>query len=510
MIVMISTVLFVFFYKFVPFNMDEFYQYHVIAEKFYPDNAYNVFVERPSQYDLKPFGNVFLPLRSFHYTGSLTALFYFPLFILFRTPYSARLVGMIMLIVQALLIKKLTGVRPGWAFAFLAAFMPYSFSHIADTGPVSFQTTSIFLIWALAVSWKTASETRISRSNIYPALIGLLIFSGIWIKLSYFMMLPAISLLITGWLFLNRNTFFRDKKAAWSSLRGLLVMILFSLIPTVILLLSKDRNNYPYALQLLRNDTLPLTGPEMRAGHFAQMAAYLTNPVTAAHRIFWVNGLYSLAGMITLITAFGFFALGIRYCIKRSRKMDIVYLNIALFVIALSSIFIHPKTWAMHHIVLAYPFIILAAFQLFAAVKHTYWAKASVSLFAIANILAYAAVPALKVQECNDPSLIKLNTFINSNYAHDHLIVVVDWGFYFIKSLYGPKDQSVLYIIPFDSSDEARLLDITAQVAGRKILFVGRQDSESDLQAIKGFYPGLKEVKTGFDTGKWRIWDTGN
>jgi len=131
--------------KYIPFNMDEFSQYHALGCSYYPNNIYNSFREGCEALDLAPIPNHYYPLRSFEYTGSVFGLIYYPLFKLWPSPYSARFWGLLMLAVQALLIRKVFKINFILAYLSLLCFMPYAFQHLVDTGAVYFHTLSAFL-----------------------------------------------------------------------------------------------------------------------------------------------------------------------------------------------------------------------------------------------------------------------------------------------------------------------------------------------------------------------------
>jgi hypothetical protein len=76
---------------------------------------------------------------------------------------------------------------------------------------------------------------------------------------------------------------------------------------------------------------------------------------------------------------------------------------------------------------------------------------------------------------------------------------------YYIKALYGNKEQCVLYIEPLNSKKQITELREILNMTKRKALFIGMINSVSDLKLIKREFPSLIELKTDFDTGKWRI-----
>lgn len=491
---------------FVPFSMDEFYQYHTIASIFYPLNVMNVFLERPSQYDLAPCMDIYLPLRSFHYTGSITSLIYYPLFLIWRSPYSARFLGLIMLAIQAVMIYKIFNIRPIRAFLGLVLFMPYAFQHIVDTGPVSFQTTSVFLLYYLLIIWFNDLKNGVNRYLI-PSLAGVLIFLNIWVKLTYFFMLPAICLLMLAFFIRENAVITKDTAVFRRFLKHLSCLILSASIPAWALLNSTDRTYHKYADQLLRSDGSAPMSAFSYIKHILDMISFSMNPMKTAHRIFNITEFATVKGLLLAAAAVLFFFAAFR--IMRKKKIDRSFAAINLCLFAFTYVFFtfHVKTWAMHHIVLCYPFLIMAACYSISLINWNKLLASAFVLFLSVNLWLYASVAFMKPMPSEHPSKIKMNEFLaNHKLASKYVYVIVDWGFYYIQALYGDKDQCVVYINPFNRTDNVNMLRMVLAEVNRKSLFILRLESESDLDLIKASFPDLVDMPMGFDTGDWRIW----
>ena len=174
----------------VPYNVDEFMIYQPLFCHYYPFSTLNTFAGQCHQYDLNVLGTgLILPLRSYDYVGSFPSLYYYPLFLLWRSPVSARWINALFLLTQAAILSRLFRVRIGTVFLGLCLFFPYFFQHIVDTGPVSFQILTIYLLFLLFRRWAA------KPSWLSPLLITLLLFCGIWTKPIYFVLLPGIAAL---------------------------------------------------------------------------------------------------------------------------------------------------------------------------------------------------------------------------------------------------------------------------------------------------------------------------
>jgi hypothetical protein len=105
----------------------------------------------------------------------------------------------------------------------------------------------------------------------------------------------------------------------------------------------------------------------------------------------------------------------------------------------------------------------------------------------------------------NHPAKAKLNELLNKKYSNKYVFVVIDWGMYYMKALYGPRQQCVLYMEPLNSGDQIVKLKEILYKTKRKALFISLVNSESNLALIRTSFPSLAELRTDFDTGKWKV-----
>src|SRR3989344_4864082 len=272
------------FSQFAPFNMDEFIHYHQIICKHYPMSAVNIYREYCGAYDLNFLGTGFIvPLRSFGYTGSLPALYYYPLFLLWKSPLSARLLGYLFLLAQAGILSVLFRVSLWYTLTSLLLFFPYFFQHMVDTGPVGFHATSVFLLYFLFQKWCRTLRYR------YPIVIGLTLAAGLWIKPSYLWLLPGIAM-----LFLLRvaetPSLFRKETARRRFLTQCCIAALIALCITGAVYLS---NNPLSAVgtsiyhRMRESNAYTLTELLQLFPHLPIIQRFM-NPLEATHRVFQV------------------------------------------------------------------------------------------------------------------------------------------------------------------------------------------------------------------------------
>ncbi len=187
------------FWACVPLNMDEFVSYQTLAMLSHPHSVENVFCFPNASYYLRILGGLALPLLTYDYIGSLSSLLYSPAYFLWPAPISALLCGIAALFFQAFVLARMFRLRTAPVFCCLLFLLPYSFVHIADTGPVAFQTTSVFVVCYLLQRWIVSR--RPTRRLGMMVLAGLMVGFGCWVKPTYFFVSIGLALTaITGFL----------------------------------------------------------------------------------------------------------------------------------------------------------------------------------------------------------------------------------------------------------------------------------------------------------------------
>lgn len=503
LVIVIFSLSFLFLFAcYVPFNMDTFGQYHALMCAHYPLNKLNKFTEGCGSYDLAPIANYYLPLRSYSYLGSFPCVLYYPLFRLWPSPYSARLLGFIILAIQAFFIRKLFKIDLLVSFLILLSCMPYAFQHIVDFGAVCFQTTSVFFICYLGEKWALSLKNNATYSWIYPFFAGITIFIGIWTKLSYFVVLPGSIVLFFYYLIAQREISTSLCRVRYKEfVKGVLILFSVAATPTFILFNSFSIEHQKYYVFLAKSASkLHLT---LNWG----LTKYFFNPLLTADRIFEIaDDKITISGLLLAIIILGLLFFGIRQLWIKKIKYGFAVLNILLFLLAFFFIAMHPKSLRMHHVVLSLPFLILALCYICSKLNKNRLIFVLLVVFCIVNLNLYRTLTKLKPQEENHPSLLRINQLLNKQYANQYVFVVIDWGMYYIKALYGEKNQCVLYIRPFNRSQQVAAVKKILNKLKRKALFIGRVDSHSSLSLIKQHFPDIIELQTNFDTGHWRIW----
>lgn len=507
--IMVAAFFLMFFAKYVPFNMDEFGPYLPISYLHSPLNSLNVFRGSLTGYYLTPFPHISLPLRAYHYIGSLDAILYYPLFILWSSPHSARLLGLIMLAFQAYFLHKIFKTDILITYIFLLLFISYAFPHIVNAGPVVLQPTSALLICYLMWKWMASLKNNPRFIWGYPFIIGIVLFLGVWSKLTYFFMLPGLSLLILYYLFENRARF-RGLSRLKDLIKSLLVLAASAGIPTFILLNSTDPYGGKYFWWLTRSHYVEI----FRLHHILNVLSFIANPQKICLQIFLFGpDRITIEGILLALSIITFIVWGTVLLHQKRVKIGFVLVNLLGFIMALLLMAGSNIIPAEHHFVLSLPFLILALTYIFSRLYSHKFAVLLAAVFLMVNIYLYYNITNLQPWGCNHPGNVQLNELINRKFADRYVIVVTDWGMYYIKALYGPRSQCVLYMEPFNSEEQVTALKNILHKTGRKALFLKVSDStmspwgyiENPPGFVKANFPSVIELRTRFDTGPWRV-----
>lgn len=460
---------------FVPFNMDEFLPYHTIICHHYKFNALNTFRESCNEYDLNVLNTGFvLPLRTYRYVGSFPSLYYYPIFLIWKSPISARFVGMLFLLAQAFLLGKIFQIKRRYILFFLLMFFPYSYKHIVEIGPISFHTTSIYLVCLLIQKWCTSLKIK------FPITIAIVIFLGIWTKLNYFWFFPAILLILAFQIFENRY-FLLNKENKILFIKQLAIGCTVLILLSSIILLSTNPNN-PMEMPLLteiRNARYYTLGEIFRGSWLkTRIAKVLLNPLEATERIFLVRppGVFTyfydfIVYFFTPIVLIAHFMN--KKNTDRKRKLlepAIYYLG---FLITMFMVIRTIDSRYMHHAISAYPFLILSVISAIKCISLRSIFFRCFLIFMIMNIFYFMTFPSQPVEMYEDLSREKVRSILkNELLAEKYFYVIIDWGMYYYQGLYGPDKQGVFYMEPLNEYWQIEKLKELSKNYGRKLLFV--------------------------------------
>ncbi len=480
------------FAHFVPYNMDEFSLYHTLACHYYPNNLLNTFRVGCLEFDLMlPFTKVYLPLREYTYMGSLTSVYFTPIFLIWKNPESVRFMGIIFLALESILYSKLFNLKFKYIFIGLTVFFPYFFQHIVDTGVVGFQIT-LFLTSLLLI------RTWVKKKNIiFPFLSFLLIFLGVWTKLTFIWFIPAFLILLAIEVLKDTNGY--RKLLVQFTISVLVIASLFAY-----LFASQDRNGKLFLEEFFSDSRTRITSIKSFLLAFrpdwilsSPVIKAVINPYESTQRIYdpISKPLFSV-----FYDVFVFFLLPLIWVKSKNARSIIFYL---LFWVTLLFIYRSGRSWSIHHAILAYPFLIMSFLSLAKSLNKKLLIFVIV-IFVLLNSFLFLTFSKQKIPLANDFSAQIVNTELNNEeLGNKYIYVIVDWGMYYFQSLYGPKNQTALYFEPLDSKNQIEEIKKIAKTENKNIIFVyNSADPKSSMQLINKSF----KFKKNKITSKNSIW----
>jgi len=494
--------------KRAPINMDEFTQYHPIICNNYEFNKLNIFREACGMYDLVlPGTTTALPLRSYFYTGSLASLYYFPLFSIWQSPDSARMMGYVFILLQAWVLGKILKQKFAYTLIGLVAFFPYFYQMIIDTGLVQFYTTAVLFCCYFIERWFDTRKLK------YIVGVGLLLFLNVYSKLAFVFCVPALLVMFLFYAWKNRLTIVLNlpKLVRQAIIAGLIMGFLLAI--------------YFLSTSTTDSSVHPILAEVGRASHslaeMLQLSTYLNSellrrffsPLEATSRGYEMQKI----GLIPIIYSailFGFPILTvciqfIKQLLKKGRVNTRVVVSMIAFVVTTFLLFKSLDTRHMHHVMMAFPFLVLAWGYSIGDLIGRFRRVGIIFLigFVLFNGYFYLTFTNQKVLIYDDISKIRVNEILNNDYlASKYFYVNTNWGTHFYQALYGPKQQSVLYVEEF-LTDES-VMDKLAQYPNkyeRSLLYIYDKKVPNTKSELLHFDSTLVECSLTNELDVWGI-----
>lgn len=547
----------------VPPNMDEYLPYHQIARFFYPNSVEHTFREPcDDSFDIKVFG-VKLPLRSYPYCGFSEGLRYLPFFLISRSYISARIMKLILILFMFYSIIRLTKIPSIYVLALMLFNLPLMFQMLIDTGPVAYQICLTALIPFLL------SRTK----NVAVACaVGALVYFGFETKAIFAISLIPISIITL--IYIWEDFFKSDKKAKIKIIIRLSSAVLVFLTLSIVTFTGKTKSGDYYFKSIIGRPAISVFNLAEQTEHFKNnLAIYFKSFLNFGHRVFqtenksdffttFILSLY-LALIASALTVFikrktlnknnflkyhsalaqRFFKDGnsgetLKITSRRKPIFDFIYrgrnksiidkINIipdfgkdfALFLAnIISFIFVtwfvnrSSESWAGHHIILSFPFLIMALIYAVKIIRNYFpkFAVIMVTIAVVANIITGVNLLKRSPHPTDDRSKIKiLNYLDDKNLSKNNIYVVIDWGMYYIQSLYGRKDQTVLYIDPLENNSQVDSIKEIAKKLNKNVIFILRKESDyhKGLSVIKKNFDEVDRIRTAnlLSDDLWQIW----
>jgi hypothetical protein len=472
-IVVLAAILAYLLHLLIPYNMDEFLALRLVGIWRFPANAWDV---SQNLTDLNVFNlGLKFPALTYGYIGSLKSFLYYPLYLLWPSPVSARFLGILFLGFQAYLIHKLFRLSVVPVFAGLCLFFPYFFTHAVDAGPLVFGTTSIFLLLFLIRKWLQTGK------QWWAFLASVTVFLGLLEKMTFLWLLPGIValVLVEAWdsgAFSSRisvRKFFRSSLPPFAV--AIFLVSFFFLSPYY-----KSPGTYPFIDQIKSAQFRSIPGL-FKYGFGLNVVRAFFNPLRATVKVYAVEN-YPLVNVIydSLLFLWVPFFIG-WLTVRKTVRLKKIIRPLVYYAAFLLTAFIAVRTYPseyFHHAVLSYPFLLISILYT-AEMVHGEFKDGRLEfivfpavLFLMLNLFFFAVFPAQPVFNdviIRDAPIFRL---IDDPRLAPHAIYApMDWGMFYYQFIYGVKGQSVMMVGLDGITDYEPWLNYSHQL-GREMAFI--------------------------------------
>jgi hypothetical protein len=475
--------------------MDEFAAYHALGCAAYPLSRHlNVYRERcADDYLTPPLVSRPLPLRSYLYIGSVPVVPFYPFWRLLRDPVAARVQGAVFFLLAVQIFSRLVGARFGTMLLAALVFPLFAGAFLVDTGPVGISLVLLGVVLVL-VRGATAAET--AREAWWKgAAAGVAAFLGVWVKLNFVWLLPAVVLF---WAVCGHRSSQTRAALLRRQAPAVAAFLAAFLAPSLWLMLARTPAGERYY------DVVRLGGvsadPEAIATQAGTLAGYFFDGSAAAPRVL------SLPRMaIDLLPCLLASALLLWALRRRDRGPVMLWLGVALvtFLVMLPS----ARAWAAHHFALGLVFVVLAvATSLRRLGEERPFLLRGVAVVVAAYWLSLAARwPAATFDPRDCFGKDRLLAFVRTSGLDRRTIQLhVSWGTYYIAHLFGDREQAVLFSRRFPEDPEMLAYARAAAVArGRSVLVVTRRPDKLETEPMRQVL-GPPRATHAFD-GWWAV-----
>ena len=442
--VAIAAILFVIIFSIlVPFNMDEFYEFWLLVCV----GKSETHLGSPcDKYALDWLGTgLVLPLRAYYYMGSLPGFLYAPLYYLWPSPASARLLGVLYLVIQAHLLSCISGHKARTIFFGLLLFFPYAFQHIVDTGVIGVHLLCLYLLYIFGDKWFATAKTR------YVAGMAVVLFCGLWTKLTFLWFLPGIAIF---WAIQA----YEHKAQYWEKRRQVLLYSCVALSLCELAWLSIvfsppadfTETHRSFWNEITRSEhTSPAMLLAEGASYVRWMVQHISNPFNATHFIYKVQNLPVLTTLYGLLL-FGWLPITVcwvaKYYPSHSSRRALGLLCGGIIVLA--CVLMLKGAGKTHHFMLASGFFMLAIVELspyvFANIKKNlrYVLYGLLFVFAVLNVFAWSTFWTQPIRWESTPEKKIVRSILRSDVVGNNFFILNrSWGISIDTRLYNHPNQ---------------------------------------------------------------------
>jgi hypothetical protein len=439
--------------------------------------------------------------RAYPYIGSFSSFFYYPFFLLAPNILTQRLLGIFFLVIFVTVLMLLEEENKlSVAVIFFLSF-PIIYQLINDTGPVRYGLFMIVFTPLLAKLIVKITQKYIKISiNI---LLGFLLFLAVEDKPSFLYFIPSVVLLTIAYNY-EENASRRVINSIRSLMKKIrLSLITFASLTLLYLLVAKTSSGQPYFFELMGRKELE---PQAFTDALASLLSFLTNFQKFSHRVYdhknfrLLNISFSL-----LIWCYGFFILGKLYK-KRIALLTLskILFTLLAFISSITVLLFMRNGSSGHHFIYPYTFILLIACQSMAYVteqKNRFLILYSFfSLILATQLLLLVPKPESSWERYNIFEYLK-----QEKIAKNYIIAHLNWGTYYIASLYGHKDQLSLHIKTLDALTAMEIINLLDKVQ-RKIACICHGPNCNSEYLFNSFLKKIEFEEVDLPNTDWKVY----
>lgn len=502
----------IFFNWYLPYNDDEFFEYYPVActrilntitAPFHTTFRYSC------EAGVIDFLGTGLRLRMgslFSYIGSFSSLAYYFIWLFWRSEASVRFVGLFALFIQSLILSRLFHWNAWRIFPLLLLFFPYAMQHVVSTGYIVPHTTAVFILYVVLQKW-------ISRLRVeWPLLAAVVVFCCIWQKVSFVWLAPAFIGILLFEIFqrqrVSQDVHFRQL-ALQTLVSGLFLAVLLAVwllspmaykseVRYIDGLLSGQNVDYYTLSEILSGDWM-----DSRIWTLIQNPLFAIEKVTSRISPTHFGKLYFFV-LFLMFPAF----LYLRFQTISSPSGNRVRLLFGVFLLTVFCIVANREARYMHHIMLAFPFLILGYCEAFSCIKTTV-KKSTISLcllvFVSLNSFYYLTARAYTSNRTSHQLL--RNILSDKQLAENYIYFFTHHGNtgFFAQSLFGPEQQSVVLAGSPLSIDQANVIRSLSTEMRRGVVFVLDKERKLDVHELTRMFQ-LQRCEAMPETYRYQVY----
>ena len=497
----------------IPWHMDEFIMYHVLA-CWQPEQQLNTYRESCTAYPTQLGPWEFQ--RSYLYGGVTSSLILAPFFILVPSIWTPYAVGALFLVAIAFGLAKTLGLPARFTLVGIV-FWPLLFTVLHDGGPVR--------LALMALVWTPVLAAVYLRSRRLPQALIVLAVSLLWMlatedKPFFLFLIPGIAVFTLASL--ASRDLLPVARQRWKALSGLLI------IPSglsLLLLISLRASDMPYLLylrQLTPSPSLPgralnaIQGGLLtfdwpyyahRVSAFASLGGSESNGLVskALARANFFPGFGSLQTTVaTVLTMLVTLAVMLLYwrawrllrATQQARDRRIALLILTSTAVLWLGAWISGG-WATHHYVFAQ--VPLAGLLMYAASKREHGLRKLTALLVSIVVVSWLTIWLTPTQPLASRDISRAAETALASAGTNSIINCSTWGCYYTYSLLDEKQVPVVFA---DTAESTRELEATASATNREILHLC---SGCSLDSVRVLYPGSDVDFVDSGTPEWLL-----